>query len=198
MSDFKASDPKLAKLAIQKLRTASEKLPSETADGGLVHILKEVKSANETISKCEKSYQEQAELLNLTISHSISSYVDRQLATLEKELRTPSPCNPADSTSVKESTERLRAAKMKLCEVYDLTSRWGWTSLKRSQMERIAELYEKINDNALKISEVFKQMAVYAPPLEKSVLAEQALAFLEIIQLGSERINPDKIFSDAN
>lgn len=194
MSSFQC-DPKLANVAIEALRFASEQIPAAEEKEKMSCILKEVKEANATIAKCEKSYQEKARLLNSTIAHSVSSYVDKELSILEKEVRAPILCNPADLNSIETCYQKLLKSKEKLFDLFDLVSGWGWSHLRQTQMERIAELFEKINENAEKIGHTLVELANHLPDEEKRKLMEQQTKFLGLMQLGGDRINPDQIFS---
>lgn len=194
MTGFEGCSSELCSLAIEKLRFASQQLPNEKT--GLFLLLQEVSSANATIAKCEKTYQEQAQLLNLTISQSISSLVEKEISSLEKEARTPFTCNPIDATSVQEASDRLREAKVRLVEIFDLTIQWSGSGLKKTQMERIAELFEKFNEHAKKAAEIFKQFSTYSLPEDKAKLLEQVALFQMIASLGSDKIDPEKIFGE--
>lgn len=195
MSSRQDANPKIATLALQRLRDASEQIPSENKSEGLGGILREVKDANEKISKCEKSYQEQAEILNKTIAHSISNFVDKELIDMEDELRNPLHCNPMDDESIKNTYEALMRMKEKLIDLYDLVSRWGWSHLRQVQRERIAEVYEKVDSFASKTGKVLEEMAVHCPDPEKKRLMKFHDLFESVVHLGSDRINPDEIFA---
>jgi hypothetical protein len=190
-------DPKIANVALQKLRDASEQLPVESEDDEIKHILKEVTRANDAISKCEKSYQEQADLLNKTIAHSISNFVDKEVARMEEELKDPVRCNPLDDTSIDRTYQELMIMKKKLVHLFDLVSRWGWSHLRRVQRERIAEVYEKVDFYASKTGKVLGELAVHCPENEKNRLMKFHDSFQTIVDFGSDRINPDEIFTNG-
>lgn len=197
MSDQTSANPKIASLALQRLRDASEQIPDASEREGLGGILREVKEANEKISKCEKSYQEKAEILNKTIAHSISNFVDKELIDIETELKSPLHCNPMDDQSIVQTSEGLKNMKEKLIYLFDLVSRWGWSHLRQVQRERIAEVYEKVDALASKTGKVLEEMAVHCPDPEKNRLMTFKGSFQSVVELGSDRINPDEIFAEG-
>ena len=197
MGNQQEANPKIATLALQRLRDASEQIPSEKKREGLGGILRQVKDANEKISKCEKSYQEQAEILNKTIAHSISNIVDKELVDIENELKSPLQCNPMDDESIKKTYERLARMKEKLLDLFDLVSKWGWSHLRQVQRERIAEVFENVDSVASKTGKVLEEMATHAPEPDKNRLMKFHDHFKSVVSLGSNRINPDKIFAEG-
>lgn len=197
MSDQLSANPKIASLALQRLRDASEQIPNANEREGLGGILREVKGANEEISKCEKSYQEKAEILNKTIAHSISNFVDKELIDIETELKSPAHCNPMDDQSIIQASESLMNMKEKLVYLFDLVSGWGWSHLRQVQRERIAEVYEKVDAVALKAVKVLEEMAIHCSDSEKSRLMTYKKNIQSILELGSDRINPDEIFAEG-
>ena len=197
MGNQQETNPKIASLALQRLRDASEQIPAENEREGLGGILRKVKDANEEISKCEKSYQEQAEILNKTIAHSISNLVDKELVEMEDVLKNPLQCNPMDDESVKGTYQRLLRMKEKLLDLYDLVSKWGWSHLRQVQRERIAEVYENVNSVAQKTGKVLEEMAVHCPDPEKNRLMQFHDLFEAVVEKGSDRIIPDEIFAGS-
>ena len=170
MGDQTSANPKIAALALQRLRDASEQIPVESERECLGGILREVKTANEEIAKCEKSYQEKAEILNSTIAHSISNFVDKELVDLETDLKSPLHCNPMDDSSIVETYNGLMKKKEKIVYLFDLVSRWGWPHLRQVQRERIAEVFETVDSLASKTGKVLEEMSLHCPDPEKNRL----------------------------
>ena len=87
--------------------------------------------------------------------------------------------------------------KEKLLDLFDLVSRWGWSHLRQVQRERIAEVFEKVDLVASKTAKVLEEMAAHSPDSEKNRLMKFHDHFKSAVSLGSDRINPDKIFAEA-
>lgn len=195
MSSFQNISPKVASFALQKLRDASEQIPEVSEKEGIGFLLKEVKNANEEISKCEKSYQEKAELLNKTIAHSISNIVDKGLVEMEDKLKILLTVDIMDLDLVDSLINDLTQMKEKLVYFFDLVSGWGWSHLRRVQRERIAEVYEKIDQTADKVDRKLEEASTLYSVDQKDRVANLQEKLKGIIVFGSDCINPDEIFS---
>ncbi len=195
MSGFQSLNPKIASFALQKLRDASEKIPENDEKERIRYLLKDVKNANEKIAKCEKSYREKAELLNKTIAHSISNLVDKGIVDIEQSLKAFSEIGQKDLESLNSRFDDLLGMKERLVYFFDLVSGWGWSHLRRVQQERIAEVYEKIDQTAADARKMLKEKAAGLPGDQKDRLMDLYEKFNEIITCGSDRINPDEIFA---
>jgi len=128
MNDKKCSESTTAQVAIQMLRSASENIPSERKEAQIKKLLKGVKTANETIDKCEQSFQKQAEMLNVTIAHSVTHFADKEIVKLEREVRGLVKFDPADYESIEAGYQALLSLKERLLDIFELISSWGWRS----------------------------------------------------------------------
>lgn len=184
----------VGEVALNLLRMASDMIQRAKDQFVVQQALKMAEEANSNLVKSSENFQELAITYNTLIETKTASFVDTAIRKLEQEVKKPVYCVPSNPENNEKISDRMQRQKERLLTYFDLAKDWSGYR-QEDFLERIAILFETINDRARKAGKLLENTASSYPDASvKKLISKQAINFKGLAELGSDRVDPEAIF----